>query len=397
MLAYTVSYLCRTNLSVAMNEILDEFQISKSQAGLITTIYFWLYAGGQLAAGWMCTRKDPKYVLMLGLLLTALCNTLIGFVRSYELLLLLWSLNGLALALFWPPVIQIGTNWSEPEEYTRLSILLNLPTTVGFIIAWAGLGSLNTLLSWKWMFWLPAAVALGFLFLWGLLLHSSPEKAGLSYRPRVPGKLPNQESEPSSEKTSLAACLLTGTMAAYGLLVIFQGCTKESINLWAPTLLQEVAGGRNLVLVSAFTSLIPVVSTIGLFSTGALVTLCRGNQAKTMKILLGLGMAAGWAMVLCRNTFVPVVLFMGIVLAVVYGVNTVLTTMLPLQFAHTGRSGAISSVFNFLSYVGAALGGVISGAVADWIGWTGMYWLWAGLSTAALVLMLCIRRPRQKP
>ncbi len=135
MLAYTVSYLCRTNLSVAMNEILGNFQITKSQGGLITTAYFWLYAGGQLIAGWMCTRRAPKYVLMLGLVMTIDCNLLIGFVRSYRALLLLWSVNGLALAFFWPPVMQIGTNWSEPDEYTRISILLNLPTTIGFIIA----------------------------------------------------------------------------------------------------------------------------------------------------------------------------------------------------------------------------------------------------------------------
>ena len=397
-LGYTVSYLCRTNLSVAMNDILDQFLISRSQAGLMSTLYFWFYAGGQLVAGWLCTRKDPKLVVMLGVTITTICNLGIGFANSYLAILILWTLNGLALAMFWPPILQIATNWSEPEEYTKISILLNLPTTIGFLIAWAGLGALNSIVRWEWMFWLPAAVASVFGVFWMAKIHSSPQRAGISYRPRMPVLTENQKMESVAQepdKQSLLTCLMTGTMMAYGLIVIIQGCTKESINLWAPTLLQDVSGGESMLLVSAFTSLIPIFSTIGLLSTGYLVRHLKGEQERVMMILLVFGMLGGWFMVILRNSMLGVVTCIGLVLAVVYGVNTILTTLLPLRFAYTGQSGALSSVFNFLSYVGATLGGLVSGLIADHIGWRGVYWQWAILSTVA-VLMLVLTRMIKK-
>lgn len=110
--AYMVSYLCRTNLSVAMDDLLAAFQISRGQAGMMSTLYFWTYAGGQLLAAWLCSRMNPVHILALGLCLTGGCNLAFGFAGNYPELLFLWALNGLALALFWPPVLQISTNWS---------------------------------------------------------------------------------------------------------------------------------------------------------------------------------------------------------------------------------------------------------------------------------------------
>ena len=390
-LGYTVSYLCRTNLSVAMNDILEHFSITRSQAGLMGTLYFWFYAGGQLAAGWLCTKRDPKLVVIIGAVMASICNLGIGFANSYLTILVLWTLNGLALAMFWPPILQIATNWSEPEEYTRISILLNLPTTIGFLIAWSGLGALNSAVRWEWMFWIPAAVVLVFAVLWTIKIQSSPQRAGVSYRPRIPVLTNGQKKSTVTQKLdkqSLWNCLMTETMVAYGMIVLIQGCTKESINLWAPTMLQDISGGESMLIISAVTSLIPIFSTIGLLSTGYLVRYLKGEQKRVMMILLVFGMLGGWAMVILRNSLVGLVVCIGLVLAVVYGVNTILTTLLPLQFAHTVQSGALSSVFNFLSYVGATLGGLISGLIADYLDWQGVYWLWAILSTVAVLIIV---------
>ncbi len=183
--AYTVSYLCRTNLSVAMDDLLAAFQISRGQAGIMSTLYFWTYTGGQLLAAWLCSRMNPVHILALGLCLTGGCNLAFGFAGSYPELLFLWALNGLALAQFWPPVLQISTNWSRPEHYTALSILLNLPTTVGFLLSWAGLGALHTVMQWEWMFWIPAAFAFLFLIVWLGKMQPSPEDTAVE-RPVAP-------------------------------------------------------------------------------------------------------------------------------------------------------------------------------------------------------------------
>lgn len=379
--AYTVSYLCRTNLSVAMDDLLAAFQISRGQAGMMSTLYFWTYAGGQLLAAWLCSRMNPVHILALGLCLTGGCNLAFGFAGSYPELLFLWALNGLALALFWPPVLQISTNWSRPEHYTALSILLNLPTTVGFLLSWAGLGALHTVMQWEWMFWIPAAFAFLFLIVWLGKIQPSPEDTAVE-RPVAP-----TSQDKGKSKGSLLTGFLAGGMLGYAIIVVIQGCTKESINLWAPTLIQDIAGSKNSFWVSSFTALIPLVSTIGLLLTGWLVTVVKQGQERAMLILLCIGMISGWLLLAVHSLF-GIILCLSILLAVVYGVNTILTTILPLRLARSGHSGTLSGIFNFLSYLGAALGGLVSGSISDVWGWSAVYTLWAVLATAGVAAML---------
>lgn len=379
--AYTVSYLCRTNLSVAMDDLLAAFQISRGQAGIMSTLYFWTYTGGQLLAAWLCSRMNPVHILALGLCLTGGCNLAFGFAGSYPELLFLWALNGLALAQFWPPVLQISTNWSRPEHYTALSILLNLPTTVGFLLSWAGLGALHTVMQWEWMFWIPAAFAFLFLIVWLGKMQPSPE--GTAVEKAVTPAAQNK----GKSKGSLLTGFLAGGMLGYAIIVVIQGCTKESINLWAPTLIQDIAGSKNSFWVSSFTALIPLVSTIGLLLTGWLVTVVKQGQERAMLILLCIGMISGWLLLAVHSLF-GIILCLSILLAVVYGVNTILTTILPLRLARSGHSGTLSGIFNFLSYLGAALGGLVSGSISDVWGWSAVYTLWAVLATAGVAAML---------
>lgn len=396
--AYFVSYLCRTNLSVALEDMSMDLAISRKQAGLISTAYFWTYAVGQLLAGWLCARTNPKHIVIAGLLLTGTCNMVIGFADRYVAVLLLWTLNGLSLALFWAPIFQISTSWCQPEEYVRISILVNLPTTLGFMIAWGGLGYFNTLLNWKWMFRLPAIMAFVFCVIWAIGCVPFPDESPTITRSRsLPSAIKKQSADQSFP--GLLRCFLSISMIAYVVVVVAQGCVKESINLWAPTVMSHTSSSAAPALVSSFTALIPVFSTIGLLVTGFLARDTQKGQERAMLTLLLIGSASGWIMMVLQTSLVGTAICLGLTLAAVYGTSTLLTTFLPLKYTHTGLTGTISSIFNFLSYLGAALGGFVSGWVSDYWGWSSVYLLWAVLlmlSLTALISSLILQKIRHR-
>lgn len=387
--AYAVSYLCRTNLSLALNDIIGMLGITRAQAGMISTMHFWAYAGGQLLAGFLCTKIDPKYVAGAGMLMTAVCNGLIGFCSGYGAIVALWALNGLSLALFWPPILQISINWVTPKEYAAVSILLNLPTTVGYLLTWSTLGTVRTLIGWRWLFFIPSLGALAFLafWLWKLEAHA-PAQYARFLRTDAPARKAESGEASSSSAQSLRKTLLSGSLLCFAAVVIAQGAIKESINLWAPTLLGDQATGSFAPLASAFTTLIPLFSTIGLLFTAWLTHHYKDSCNGPMVCLLLLGLAAGWSMMAMGNRILGLVICLGLLLAVVYGVNTILTTLLPLQFSKSGNSALLSSIFNFLSYTGAALGGMISGAACDVWGWHSVYILWAGLASLSALILI---------
>ena len=57
---YTVSYLLRTNLSAALDKLIEDMHISRAMAGGIGSLYFWMYAVGQLVNGYLAERLNPK-------------------------------------------------------------------------------------------------------------------------------------------------------------------------------------------------------------------------------------------------------------------------------------------------------------------------------------------------
>lgn len=285
--------------------------------------------------------------------------------------------------------MQITTNWFEPSEYLKVSILLSLPTTLGYLVAWSGLGAVLRLGGWRWVFFCPALIAFCFFWVWLRALKTSPAEAGLCYRP-TPLASPAKKEEPGEPRPagSLLRAMLTLPMLSFAFVILAQGSTKESINLWAPTLLRQLAGPGQEGLAGLFTAVIPLFSTAGLLTTGWLVRRLHGGQEAALLALTGAGAACGWLLVALQNSLAGLVICLGLLLGLVYGVTTILTTLLPLRFARTGQSAAFTGIFNFLAYVGAALGGALSGWVSDVWGWQQVYLLWAALATVSALALL---------
>src|SRR6476659_9720048 len=60
---YLITYMDRSNISIAQPEIAKQFGLSKSAMGLVLAAFTWAYALGQVPAGWLGDRFGPKKVL----------------------------------------------------------------------------------------------------------------------------------------------------------------------------------------------------------------------------------------------------------------------------------------------------------------------------------------------
>lgn len=389
-LAYTVSYLCRTNLSLALSDFISLLHISNSAAGLWGTVYFWTYAAGQLVSGPLGARFGPKPIIAVGLFASGLCNFLLGFTGSYWGVLVLWLLNGAALALLWAPLVQIASNWFPPEEYGRISVLLNLPTTVGYLLVWGVLGGLKSVLPWRSVFFLPAAASILFGFLWLCRARPAPKNAGFE----VAFSYPSIETEPKNKSLtegSVWKAIFTVTMLTFAFIVLTQGSTRESINLWAPTMLHDIGRTLSGSVISASLMTIPLFSTAGLLLTGWIIRRFRDGSNVALLILLGSGTVFSLLLLVFHGSFGFALTAMGLLMATLYGSTVIVTTLIPLSFARYGKSAQLCGFFNFLAYLGAALGGFLSGAVSDRYGWNAVYILWAVLNVTGLLLLLLSR------
>ena len=75
----------------------------------------------------------------------------------------------------------------------------------------------------------------------------------------------------------------------------------------------------------------------------------------------------------------------------VSGINTVLISLVPLQFAKAGRSSTVAGLTNAFTYLGSALSGWGLGLAAGQWGWNAVNWLLFGLCAAGMGLCLAVR------
>ena len=61
---YLITYMDRTNVSVAASAMAREFSLTKTAVGLIFSAFLWAYALGQIPAGWLADRIGPRKVLL---------------------------------------------------------------------------------------------------------------------------------------------------------------------------------------------------------------------------------------------------------------------------------------------------------------------------------------------
>ena len=127
-LAYTFTYIGRLNYNASLADILLHENISKAQAGMISTSAFMTYGAGQLINGFAGDRVSPKWQMFTGLALSAAANVVMGCAASFPLMIVIWSINGFAQSMTWCPVVRILTDYLQ--EKPREKALINVATCV---------------------------------------------------------------------------------------------------------------------------------------------------------------------------------------------------------------------------------------------------------------------------
>jgi MFS family permease len=102
-----INYVDRGSLSTAAPLVREEFALSSTQLGLLLSAFFWSYAPGQLPAGWLAERLDPRRVLACGLAIWGVATALAGLATGFMTLLMLRILLGCGESVMFPASFKI--------------------------------------------------------------------------------------------------------------------------------------------------------------------------------------------------------------------------------------------------------------------------------------------------
>src|SRR5579859_3811762 len=88
-LAMFINYMDRGNLATAGPLLKSELRLSATQFGLLSSAFFWTYAGGQPVMGWVSERVGARWMMVVGLGLWSLATVAIGLAQTFAVLFVL--------------------------------------------------------------------------------------------------------------------------------------------------------------------------------------------------------------------------------------------------------------------------------------------------------------------
>jgi OPA family glycerol-3-phosphate transporter-like MFS transporter/OPA family sugar phosphate sensor protein UhpC-like MFS transporter len=156
----------------------SDLGISKTELGIFLTLHGLIYGVSKFANGFIGDRVNARYFMVIGLVLSAVCNLLFGFSTAVLTLGIVWMLNGWFQGMGYPPCARLLTHWIPPKELATKMSVWNTSHSVGAGLVVIICGYIVTL-GWQWCFYVPSVIALfGAVALW-FTIRDVPASVGL--------------------------------------------------------------------------------------------------------------------------------------------------------------------------------------------------------------------------
>jgi sugar phosphate permease len=164
---YLITYMDRSNISVAAPQISREFGLSATEMGLIFGAFVWTYAIGQIPGGWFGDRFGPKTVLTVIMLWWAVASGSTGFAVGFASLLAARLLLGLGEAGAFPVATRGMQLWFPKSERGRIQGITNGFTRLAVAVTPFVAVSIMTTIGWRAVFYIFASMGA----VWAIAFH----------------------------------------------------------------------------------------------------------------------------------------------------------------------------------------------------------------------------------
>ena len=377
---YFCSYLTRLDYGAVMVEMVRAEGFSRVDASAALTGLFITYGFGQLISGYLGDRVKPQLLIFFGLIACGLMNLLIPFCPSPAWMTVVWSVNGLAQAMMWPPLVRIMSQHMTESEYKVATVHVSWGSSLGTIVIYLMIPLLLKVSSWRGVFYCAAAVGMGMAAFW------------MARYGRVERTLPLQEQAAPADEPGDAGKSGGGLRALMPLLaimmgvIICQGTLRDGITTWMPTYLADtyhMESGKSILTGVLLPLFGMVCYQLVLWMNRKLVK----NELQCAAIIFGVGLVSLLALrLLHAHSFALSVLILAFAVASMHGVNLIMTCIAPRYLAGSGQIAMISGMVNACTYIGSALSMYGVALIADRFGWTVTESLWCAV---ALLGTLC--------
>lgn len=395
-LVYFVSYFSRKDFAAVMTGMLTENVIDKDLGGLIGMGLFICYGVGQVISGYLGDRMKPEVLMLIGLATTTLCNLLMPLVPDPIYMIPVWSINGLAQAMLWPPIVRILADNLDHERFVRANLIISSAAHIATILLYLYVPICLEFYDWQTVFFTATAICLVTLVLflvamWRVLFVKGKKMRDCRnvLQAKTANNLPTEPFFLLFRKTGLFLVFFA---------IVMMGFLRDGIESWLPTLYCEAfarPASESILLAAA----LPVFSIVSLVLITALHKRpLFNNEVRGSIIIFGVSIIFAIPLALLINSELAFIRILCLLLATLvtscmHAINFLLISCLPGRFSKIGRAATASGFCNACTYIGAAISMYGIAALSGQYGWMTTVISWIVIAALGVVFsFLSLRR-----
>jgi MFS transporter, ACS family, glucarate transporter len=390
-----VSYLDRNNISIAAASVQREFGLTNLQLGVLFSAFVTGYAFTQPFAGRIADRYGASRVIAAAIIWWSLFTALlpaIPITAGLAVLLVVRFLLGAGEAVIFPASNRLVASWIPSRERGLANGLIFAGVGVGGGVAPPLITYIMINHSWRWAFWVCAAVGLVVGVIWlGLVRNSPAEDASVSNIERnyIQADLPTKAS---GAQTRWGEVLLDRQVWILTVSYFCYGYVAYIFFTWFFKYLSDVRG-LNLKSSALYATLpfiaMSVGSALGGLFSDRLVPLLGRRMARCGVAAVSMCVASIFVFIATQVADTRVA---ALVLAGGAGALYFAQSAYWALSADIGQSsaGLLSGIMN----MGAQTGGIVTASltpvIAEALGWTASFGAAAAICLIGAILWLLV-------
>ncbi len=384
-LCYSTSYLGKVNYSANITQIIDFYGVSKSEAGLVPTFFFFAYGIGQIINGLFCKKYNIKLMIFSSLYVSGLINLIIAISDNFSVIKWLWLLNGFILSVLWPTLIRLLSESLPQKDLTKSSVVMGTTVAVGTLVIY-GLSSVFAIFSaFKLAFYTAAISDFAVGIVW--LLTFNPA-VGNAKKQKSHDKAPNDLSEKNEnkkigetlDKKNVLLIIVSLCIFAVGVNLI-----KDGLATWVPSILKDQYHFPDYLSI-LLTLVLPLIAIFGNMLAHAFHKAIPDYITHCFVVFSIMGvLILGIIGILKIDQAILMLILLIIVFFLTSSLNNLVTSIFPLFMRGQINSGLIAGILNGFCYAGSAISSYGLGVIAENFGWSAVF-----LTLFAFCVFVCI-------
>ena len=372
-LVYMVSYLGKVNYSANITHIIDSYNVSKSEAGLVPTFFFFAYGIGQVVNGVLSRKYNAKWTVFTSLAISSVINLMIAVTDNFALLKWLWLINGFVLSMLWPVLISLLAYALPQKDLERSSITMGTTVAIGTVMIY-GLSSVYSVIdNYKLAFYTPGIIGILVSIVWLKLFKEALYKSKKEKDEEIE-IVKKEKKDITAEKEGWNKKIFIVSVCALCFCGVGVNLIKDGLTTWVPTILKEEYSMSDSISI-LLTVFLPVVAVFGNLCALKVHKLIPDYITHCFIVFSLIAIIIG-VIIGCLEVKWAILMLVCLIVVnfLASSLNSLITSIYPIFMRGKVDSGFYAGMLNGFCYLGSTISAYGLGYIAEHFGWTAVFY-----------------------